>query len=186
MKDLIAAIETRLEPADGEGMPEVHEPGAGFAWLTRNASCLHYRMEGFGHDGVRELAAAAGDKQVRIVAGDSPPPVEVALQGHPGCVVQREQSAFLELAFPDEDSSRSDIAELERPSFRATHPRGSEQTKQGAVGRGPQRIQGTELPRVSHNALDFRLAKDIGGRLLAPPTEEGLRGGSHAAGSPRA
>jgi len=51
------------------------------------------------------------------MAGDPPTPVEVALEGHPCGVMQRKQTALLELAFSNEQPIGCQIAQLERTGF---------------------------------------------------------------------
>src|SRR5919197_3272634 len=109
---------------------------------------------------------------MRIMAGDPATLVEIVLQGSPCRLVKRQESTFLELGLPNAEPVRCQIAQLERPGFRRTHPRGCEQSKQCTVGRGTQRAQWTESTRVGDQALDFLLAKDIGGRSLVLPQED--------------
>src|SRR6266446_9913571 len=102
-------------------MPEVHEPWTWTAGRIRQPCGFYDRVEGFRHDGVREPPAAAGHKHVRIMARHAPPSVQVAVQRHPGRLVQREQAAFLELTFSDGEPLWGDIAQLERPRFCRPH-----------------------------------------------------------------
>jgi hypothetical protein len=94
--DLITARGARFQSSHGKGMAEIHQGRAWRASLTRDASGLHYGMERFGHGRMRELATAAGDKQVGSVAGNPPPLLEVLFEGGPRRVMEWQQAAFLD------------------------------------------------------------------------------------------
>src|SRR5207249_10343450 len=90
----------------------VDERGAKAARLTGNAGSFVHLVKRLLHDGVREFAMSAREKEVRVGASDMLTTVEIAFKRRPRCLVQREQAALVELGCSNDQAISREVLEV--------------------------------------------------------------------------
>jgi hypothetical protein len=98
---------------------------------------------------------------VIVAAGDTFTAHNVSVEASFSGLMKRDESAFLELGFANQQAVGRQIVDPEGKSFRDPQSSHRQQSKQCAVGVWPERTGWTKLGSSLNELADLRLAEDV-------------------------
>lgn len=99
--DGVAAIRTRLQGSDGQGVTQGVRHGPRATTSVRQPDVLHCRAERRAHFGGQKRSSPQRDKHLVIERRMRPPLVQIAFESGPGRVMQGDETALAEFRAPN-------------------------------------------------------------------------------------